>query len=128
MKHEKSCGCIVIFEDKVLVIKQNTGSYGFPKGHMEENETEVETALRETKEEAGVDAIIDSTKRYSTTYSKGANTIKEAVYFKATTTSTSVNRQIAEVAEVMWLDIDKVHDILTFSDMKEIWLNLLNEL
>ena len=55
MKHEKSCGCIIIEDKKVLLIKQTNGVWGFPKGHVEENETELQTAEREVKEETGLD-------------------------------------------------------------------------
>ena len=55
MKHEKSCGCIIIEDKKVLLIKQTNGVWGFPKGHVEENETELQTAEREVKEETNID-------------------------------------------------------------------------
>ena len=55
MKYEKSCGAIIVSENKVLVIKQKSGFYGFPKGHMEELETEIETVIREVKEETNLD-------------------------------------------------------------------------
>ena len=48
---EKSCGCIIIENKKVLLVQQKKGRWGFPKGHVENNETEKETALREVKEE-----------------------------------------------------------------------------
>ena len=36
---EKSCGVIVFYNDKVLLIKHNLGHIGFPKGHVEGMET-----------------------------------------------------------------------------------------
>ena len=62
MKSEKSCGAIVLSPDntnrKVLLIKhENGGHWAFPKGHVEEGETEVETALREIKEETGLSTL-----------------------------------------------------------------------
>ena len=53
LKKEKSCGCIIIENDKVLLIQQTKGHWGFPKGHVEAFETESETAIREVKEELG---------------------------------------------------------------------------
>ena len=50
-EREKSCGCIIINKNKVLLIKQTKGHWGFPKGHVEKDETEIETAIREVKEE-----------------------------------------------------------------------------
>ena len=55
MKKEKSCGCIVIDGDQVLLIKNNYGRWTLPKGHMEKGETEQETAIREVKEETNLD-------------------------------------------------------------------------
>ena len=46
MKKEKSCGIVVFDHDKVLVVRMLDGHYGFPKGHVEENETEEETAIK----------------------------------------------------------------------------------
>ena len=46
MKYEKSCGAVIFEGDKVLVIQQVKGHWGFPKGHVEDGETEVETAIR----------------------------------------------------------------------------------
>ena len=44
---------------QVLLVKQTNGYYGFPKGHVENNETEIETAKRETKEETNLDIKLD---------------------------------------------------------------------
>ena len=59
MKYEKSCGAIIFDKDKILVIQQKEGHWGFPKGHVEEGETEVETAIREIKEETNLDVNED---------------------------------------------------------------------
>ena len=65
MKEERSCGAVIFSrvggDVKYLIIKQRGGPYGFPKGHMEGNETEYETAKREVREEVGikVDKFID---------------------------------------------------------------------
>ena len=52
---EKSCGAVVFTNDsgqrKYLIIKSLNGIYGFPKGHIEINETELEAAKREILEE-----------------------------------------------------------------------------
>ena len=65
--YEKSCGAIIIHKTnkdnyKVLLVKNHNGRYwSFPKGHVEKGETEEETAIREIKEETGLDVeIVDS--------------------------------------------------------------------
>lgn len=64
MIYEKSCGAVVYTrlngERLYLVEQMLDGHWGVPKGHVEENENEVETALREIKEEVGLNVIIDS--------------------------------------------------------------------
>ena len=39
---EKSCGCIIIKNNKVLLIKQTKGHWGFPKGHVEKMKQQLE--------------------------------------------------------------------------------------
>ena len=51
---EKACGCIISQNNKILLIRQMSGMWGFPKGHVEEGETEEQTAKREVKEETGL--------------------------------------------------------------------------
>ena len=65
---EKACGCIIIEDQKVLLIKQKDENWGFPKGHVEEGETEEETAAREVKEETNIDVEIESSKKYEMEY------------------------------------------------------------
>lgn len=62
VKTEKSCGCIILKDNQVLLIgaKDDGGKlfWSFPKGHQENDETDIETAIRETKEETGLDVEI----------------------------------------------------------------------
>ena len=57
MRYIKSCGFIVYKaennENFYLIIKSHNGDVGFPKGHMEPGENELQTAIRELKEETG---------------------------------------------------------------------------
>ena len=71
MSKVKKAGCILInVKDKTvaLVYREKQDDYSFPKGHMEEGETEQETAIREVKEETNIDAIILSDKKYISEY------------------------------------------------------------
>ena len=57
-----SCGGVVIFRGKILVLYKNYRNryegWVLPKGTVEKGEDHSETALREVKEESGVDATI----------------------------------------------------------------------
>lgn len=58
MQWEKSCGAIVFTrkngEPLFVVVEEKGGAYSYPKGHMENGETEMETARREIYEEVGL--------------------------------------------------------------------------
>jgi len=58
MYWEKSCGAVVFTrrEGQLLfaIVQEKSGAYSFPKGHVEGNETEMETARREIFEETGL--------------------------------------------------------------------------
>ena len=57
MNQERSCGAVVYTrrngELQFVIVQEMAGAYSFPKGHMEGDETEEETARREVFEETG---------------------------------------------------------------------------
>lgn len=118
---EKSCGAIIFNEGKVLVVKQTSGFYGFPKGHVEIGETEKETAIREVKEETGLDIKIISDKRYTQSYIVKENVHKDVVFFIAKLENNNEKRQVEEIEEILWIDINEVENILTYDSLKELW-------
>ena len=74
MKKETSCGAVIARQTdtgcEILLIRhENGGHWAFPKGHVEENETETETALREIREETGLAVTLDTGFRAVVTYS-----------------------------------------------------------
>ena len=128
MKKEKSCGTIIIDSNKrVLLVRQKLGWVGFPKGHMEQGETEIETARRETKEEINLDVIIDEKKRYTISYITSTQIDKEVVYFRAKPISDSLLPQETEIAEIMWVDIDEAKQYLSFDNLKQLWQTVLDD-
>lgn len=128
MKKEKSCGTICISDEKVLVIRQKQGFYGFPKGHVEEDETEVETAIRETKEETNIDVLVDESLRFSLSYVVNDTIDKEVVYFIAKPQNENIRIQESELLDATWVDIDDVYNILTFYNLKNLWKDVLTKI
>ena len=129
MKQEKSCGCIVMNENnEILLVHSNLGHWGFPKGHMEEGETEIETAVREVKEETNIDVDINEKYRYVQKYSPKEEVMKEVVLFLAKNITNHKEAQLEEISEVKWLKFDEAIEKITYDNSKEVLINLKKDL
>ncbi len=128
MVKEKCCGTIIIDDNKVLMIKQTNGYWGFPKGHVEDNETEEETALRETKEETNLDVEIINDKRYINSYTMENGISKDVIFFLAKLKSNEIVIQEEELLEYKWVSFDKVTDYFKFKDSYILWEEVLKDL
>ena len=128
MKQEKSCGCVVFDGDKVLLIKHNEGHWDLPKGHIEEGETEIETAIREVKEETNVDVEVNENYRYTTGYSPMEGVWKEVVYFIATKKSDNLIPQEEEVQIVQWFELNEAIEKITFDNTRNILKKAIEDL
>ena len=122
---EKSCGAIVYKKEnneyKFLLVYQNNGHYSFPKGHVEIGENEIETALREIKEETNLSVKIDDGFRYSIEYLvEQKNVMKDAVYFVATPISDKLQAQEGEINECIWCSYEEAYEKLKFDNIREV--------
>lgn len=123
MKKEKSCGAIVFYlkdnKEQILLIKHaNSGHWSFPKGHVEAKETEVETALREIREETGINVSIDTRFREVVTYSPKKDVLKDVVYFFATSEEYETFNQEEEVSDIKWVDLSSVVSCVSYKNDK----------
>ena len=122
MTYEKSCGGIVYRKfhgNTELLIKHiKSGYWSFPKGHVENSETEEETAKREIKEETGIDVYIDSGFRETVTYSPRKDAKKEVVYFVARAKNYDYTPQLEEISEIRWVGIGQAHNLLVYDNDK----------
>ena len=122
---EKSCGAIVYKKEnnqlEFLLVHQSNGHYSFPKGHMEEGETEIETTLREIKEETNIDVELNTDFRISIDYLLSSkNIMKEAVYFIAIPTSSDLKNQEGEIDSCGWYSYEIAMKLLEFDNIKEV--------
>lgn len=124
--YEKSCGFVVyrVVQDKreYLIIRASNGEYGFPKGHIENNETEYETAIRELKEETNIEVQIVDGFREQIEYPliNKKNVMKQSVYFLGKWLDSNIVCQETEVSEAMFVSIEKALELLPFEDTKNI--------
>ncbi len=125
MKKEKSCGALVYRVErgkiKLLMLRHRKGGHwSFPKGHVEGNETEEETALREVKEETGLDITLVPGFRQRVEFSARPGVMKEVIYFLGHTNQRFFRRQVEEIREIRWMDIDTAYRSVTFQNDR--WL------
>ncbi|MBE5862090.1 MAG: NUDIX domain-containing protein [Lachnospiraceae bacterium] len=129
MANEKSCGAIIFtMENNVrkYVILCGVGIYqgyyGFPKGHMEEGETEQETALREVKEETGLDIVLYDDFRtvdeHALALEGRPDDRKTNVYFLAEYHDQEFIAQKSEVSKIVLLDYHEALKVLQYEESK----------
>ncbi len=122
MKKEKSCGAVIYkIENEnlyILLLKHNAGHWSFAKGHVEEEETEEETAIREAKEETNLDILVDSNFRVVHTYSPKEGVSKDVVLFVATCKDDKFNieEDNHEIAEIGWFEYKDALCKLTYKE------------
>ena len=130
---EKSCGTIPYTLRNgrayyLLVKAKGDGYCGFPKGHVEVDEGEKETALRETLEETSVNVQINSEFRYEMSYKMGNGNTKTVVYFLANFQNQTPKRnKDFEDFDYLILPFDSAIQELTFENTRQM-LKLANDL
>lgn len=124
---EKSCGCIVIENGKVLLIQQKNGHWGFPKGHIEDDETERNAAIRETKEETNIDVEILEGRRYTENYITDKGNYKEVIYYIAKRINGEAKRQESEVKALKWVPLKEAIDVLTYDNTRDLLKKVIKD-
>ena len=120
--YEKSCGAIILYKErenryKVLLVRNNNGkNYSFPKGHIEKGENEKETAIREIKEETGLDVRIVDNFREVSDYTPYGKIKKRVVFFMAQAFTDKVDIQREELDSFKWVDLNVVDRICTYDN------------
>lgn len=128
MIKEKSCGCIVINNGEVLLVKHNDGHIAFPKGHIENGETEEQCALRETYEETGLKVKIIKGYRYTQTYFVKQDVLKEVVYFLAEKEEGILQRQEKEIASLGFYPYKDALFLITYLDTIKLFKEVINDM
>ena len=125
---EFSSGGVVFKKDKWLITKSSISNlypksvWRLPKGWIDEEETMEETAIREVKEEAGVEAKIikkiETIKYFYNAPDKG-RILKFVTFFLMEWIKDLPEGFDGETLETKWLTFDKAYKLLSFSSEKQ---------
>ena len=134
MDTEYSAGAVVFSRQHndtlfLLILSRRHGNWGFPKGHIEQGETEEQAARREIREETGLTEVTFLPKfRYEDVYpatsnrgqNKGKEIEKHSVYFLAETRGLDVCIDPHEIADFRWLSASEAQGLLHFENQRRI--------
>lgn len=123
--YEHSCGAVVsrIINGKrryLLIKNKRSTHWGFPKGHIERGETEIDTAKREVLEETGIHIDILPNFVEKSEYSIQGRIEKSVAIFLGKTSDTQTIIQKEEIEDYIWLEYPNALKMLKFSNDKQI--------
>ena len=121
-KREKSCGAVVYNPERqlFLIIKMLNGNWGFPKGHTENQETDIQTAIREVTEETGINIkILDGFKK-SIKYIPFPEVLKKVIFFIGITEEEKVTIDKHEIEDYMWCSYEEALKMITYKPQRDI--------
>ena len=126
MKKVLKAGSILIDTEKrkiALVYRENLDDYSFPKGHLEDSETLIECAIRETEEETKRSCVVLDNEPFLLSYvtSSGEDV---TVYFYLCRDNGKSDNDSEDTHPTIWVDYDKVYDKLSYDNLKDFWLQL----
>ena len=126
MRYEKSAGFVVYKEVDgkrlYLIIRQTNQDYGFPKGHIEDGESEFDAAIRELYEETGVcvEPIYGFRRELEYPLSKPIGSIKQVVYYLGKAISDDIKIQESELLEASFMTFADAMQILSFKSTQDV--------
>lgn len=104
----------------LLIKNKNSVNYGFPKGHMEKGETEIQTAKREVFEETGIKIQLHDGFEIDSEYTANHTVKKLVSFFVGFSRNTRVIMQEEEISDFIWLPYTEAKRALTFRNDKKV--------
>jgi len=126
MKKERTCGAILFLKEdeiKYLIMRYvpaRGNQWDFPKGHMDDGETEEETARREVFEETGLEFDMISGFYEIITFSPKPERIKDVVFYLGIPKTREVKYMKDETYDHKWLNYEEALAILTFDNSRNL--------
>lgn len=124
--YESSCGAVVFRKTQdgkikfLLIRNKRSAHWGFPKGHIEQGETNSETAVREVLEETGLHIRILPDFCECSEYTIQGKIEKAVAIFLAETDEAEYTLQESEIEECGWFDYSGAMNTLNYDNDKRI--------
>ena len=122
-------GCILVNKNNqvALVYREYRNDISFPKGHVEDGETLVECAIRETEEEIKRRVKLLSEEEICfEEYSSFEGDV--VVHYYLGIDDGESDNDSEEVHDLIWCDIENVYDKLTHESTKKMFLDVKNKI
>jgi 8-oxo-dGTP pyrophosphatase MutT (NUDIX family) len=127
IKREKSCGVLLYRQmdgqRQYLVVKYAAGHWSLTKGHVENGETEQETARREVREETGIKGLRLTKgfrKQLSYSFTRNAEKVEKTVVFFLAKAQRKTVRLSFEHTDSAWLPAAKAVKKLTYPTDRQV--------
>lgn len=124
-RYEKSCGALIWRRrhgcyEFLLLRQKRSGSWSFPKGHMEAGETELICAAREVQEECGMSLHPQPGFRRKLQYTLGNRLHKQVVLFLSRQ-SGPVRIDGCEITDYRWVNAKEAKELIPGSCVALMW-------
>jgi len=126
MNLEKSCGAVVFTRRNgqilYLIVEEQSGFHSFPKGHMEDGETEIDTARREIFEETGLqpEFLEDFCLQDEYHMAEKPGTRKRVIYFLAEFGTENLVPQESEIRKILLLPYEESLNIFEHENNRRV--------
>jgi 8-oxo-dGTP pyrophosphatase MutT (NUDIX family) len=96
--------------------------WGFPKGHVEGDETDEQAAEREIREETGLNVHVDTAdfKQVDEYPLPNGNQKRTIIYLAEVQGDPAITRQASEISHIDWFNYEDAHMTLTYESLKVI--------
>lgn len=135
MNKEYSAGAVIFkkFNEALFLViySKRNNNWGFPKGHIESDESEKDAVRREVSEETGINDItfVEGFREedvYECTSNrgpyKGQKIEKHSIYYLCETKEEQIKTDDKEIGDFKWLNCKEAENQLTFDSMRNIFI------
>ena len=128
MRRERSAGGVVVRrveeETRVLVIRDPYQQWGLPKGHLEEGEDLREAAVREVREETGLERVRSGPELDTIDWYFRSDEVlvhKFCTFFLMHSPAGEVEPETEEgITECVWLSVDAAVERVSYDNAREV--------